>query len=85
MEIPFDEDCHQLAMEYVNRGIIPKKYEDDAFHIAVASANDTDVLVSWNFQHIVKLKTKREVSATNLLMGYRAIEICSPMEVIDNG
>lgn len=85
VEIPFDEDCHQLAMEYVNRGIIPKKYEDDAFHIAVASANDTDVLVSWNFQHIVKLKTKREVSATNLLMGYRAIEICSPMEVIDNG
>ena len=85
VEITFDEDCHQLAMEYVNRGIIPKKYEDDAFHIAVASANDTDVLVSWNFQHIVKLKTQREVSATNLLMGYRAIEICSPMEVIDNG
>lgn len=84
VEIPFDEDCQQLAMEYVDRGIIPKKYEDDAFHIAVASANDVDVLVSWNFQHIVKLKTKREVSATNLLMGYRAIEICSPMEVIDN-
>jgi len=73
-----------LAREYIEKGIIPAKYEDDAFHIAVASVNDLDAIVSWNFTHIVKLKTKREVSGINALMGYKPIEICSPQEVVEN-
>lgn len=44
--------------------------------------NDLDVIVSWNFEHIVKLKTKKAVTGINLLMGYREIEIYSPQEVI---
>ena len=36
-ELQFDNEGHDLASEYIKRGIIPKKYEDDAFHIAVAS------------------------------------------------
>ena len=83
-ELKFDSECYELAYEYVKRGIIPNKYEDDAFHIAVASVNDLDAIISWNFKHIVKLKTKKEVSGTNLLMGYKEIEIYSPMEVIEN-
>ena len=58
--------------------------EDDALHIAVASVNNLDVIVNWNFTHIVKLKTRREVAVINTLMGYKPIEICSPQEVIDN-
>ncbi len=50
----------------------------------MASVNDLDAIISWNFKHIVKLKTKKEVSGTNQLMGYKAIEIYSPMELIDN-
>ncbi|CAG1021693.1 hypothetical protein DOJK_01176 [Patescibacteria group bacterium] len=83
-ELEFDSECYELAYEYVKRRIIPKKYEDDAFHMAVASVNDLDAIISWNFKHIVKLKTKREVSGTNLLMGYKEIEIYSPMKVIEN-
>lgn len=83
-ELEFDSECYELAAEYVKRGIIPDKYEDDAFHIAVASVNDLDAIISWNFKHIVKLKTKKEVAGTNLLMGYKELEIYSPMEVIDN-
>ena len=83
-ELEFDKECYELAAEYVKRGIIPVKYEDDAFHIAVASVNDLDALISWNFKHIVKLKTKKEVAGTNLLMGYKEIEIYSPWEVIDS-
>jgi hypothetical protein len=42
-----------------------------------------DVILSWNFEHMVKLKTKRGVPAVNTLMGYnKSIEICSPLEVI---
>lgn len=83
-ELAVDEHVQALAKEYVGRGIIPVKYQDDALHIAVASVNYLDAIVSWNFTHIVKLKTKREVAGMNVLMGYRSVEICSPQEVIEN-
>jgi predicted nucleic acid-binding protein len=67
-----------LAEEYVTRGVIPAKHIEDAIHIAVATVNSLDILVSWNFEHIVKLKTKREVNAINLLLGYNQIEIIEP-------
>lgn len=67
-----------LAEEYVTRGIIPAKHIKDAIHIAVATVNSLDILVSWNFEHIVKLKTKREVNVINVLFGYKQIEIIDP-------
>ena len=54
------------------------KHIEDAVHIAVATINSLDILVSWNFEHIVKLKTKREVNAVNVLLGYDPIEIIEP-------
>jgi predicted nucleic acid-binding protein len=67
-----------LAERYVSEGIIPTKHIEDAVHIAVATVNLLDILVSWNFEHIVKLKTKREVNAVNVLLGYNQIEIIEP-------
>lgn len=84
LELTFNEECELLAREYIGKGIIPEKYEDDAFHIAVASANDMDAIISWNFSHIVKLKTKREVVGINMLMGYKEIDIYSPREVVED-
>ena len=83
-ELTLGYDSQLLAKEYMKRNIIPAKYEDDAFHIAIASVNNLDVIVSWNFKHIVKLKTKREVAGINTLMGYKPIEIYSPLEVVEN-
>jgi hypothetical protein len=71
-----------LAEKYLDEGIIPRKYRDDALHIAVAVVSDLDVVVSWNFEHIVKLKTRMEVNGVNKMLGYKEIEICSPEEVI---
>ncbi|MGA1794654.1 MAG: type II toxin-antitoxin system VapC family toxin [bacterium] len=82
-ELAIDEDSQNLAKRYINQGIIPTRYENDALHIAVASVNDLDVLVSWNFKHIVKVKTKKEVTGVNALMGYKEIEIYSPLEVVE--
>lgn len=73
-----EEEIKALAREYVSRGIIPVKYIEDAVHIAVASFHSMDVLISWNFEHIVKLKTKREVNAINMLLGYNQLEIVEP-------
>ena len=83
-ELALDEDARQLAIKYIKEGIIPLKYQDDALHIAIASVNHMDVLLSWNFSHIVKLKTKREVIGVNMLLGYGPIEIYSPLEVVDD-
>lgn len=73
-----DEEVRMLAEEYVLRGIIPVKYVTDAIHIAVAAVNSLDILISWNYEHIVKLKTKRGVNAINGLSGYNPIEIIAP-------
>jgi hypothetical protein len=64
--------------------IVSKKYEDDALHIAIATVLEVDVLVSWNFKHIVNLDKIRKFNAVNLLYGYKTIEIRSPREVIEN-
>jgi hypothetical protein len=70
-----------LSGEYIIEGVIPRRYENDARQIAIASANGVDYLVSWNFEHIVKVKTRRMVSLINLRHGYKPIEIITPSEL----
>ena len=74
-------EAEQLAEMYVEQGIIPLKYRTDGVHIAVAAVNNLDLIISMNFQHIVKRKTKIGTGNINALNGYRAVEICTPMEV----
>ncbi len=68
---------------YLETSIFNFAFAEDA-PIAIASVNDLDAIISWNFEHIVKLKTKREVIGINALMGYKEIEIYSPWEVVEN-
>ena len=62
---------------------MPAKYHTDGLHIAVATINNLDMIVSLNFKHIVKSKTKIGTAAINALNGYRPINIYSPMEITD--
>ena len=78
------DDETMLADLYVNEGIIPEKYYTDALHIATAAVNGVELLVSMNFRHIVKRKTIKMTGAINVLNGYRAIDIHSPREVIED-
>ena len=54
----------------------------DAEHIASASVADVDVIVSWNFRHLVQLDKLRGYHTVNLIYGYRAIPMHTPREVI---
>lgn len=83
-ELLVDEEVNALADKYIEQRIIPVKYANDAMHIAVASVNDLDIVVSWNFEHMVKHKTRVEVAGINTFMGYRSIDICSPEEVVED-
>jgi len=71
----------ELAECYLKQGIFPEKYFDDALHVALASKNQIGILVSWNFTHLVKLKTRRMVSIVNLQEDSMHVEIISPPEL----
>jgi predicted nucleic acid-binding protein len=74
-------DVRKLANEYVRYGIFDVVSFRDALHIATATINNIDIVVSWNFAHIVNYETKCRVNAVNLLNGYQPIEIYSPFEL----
>ena len=77
-------EAERLADIYVEQGILPLKYRTDGVHIAVAAVNDLNLIISMNFEHIVKRKTKIETENINVLNGYHAVEIFNPMEVVEN-
>jgi len=71
-----------LGRIYVAREVVPAKYENDAYHIAVAVCSEMDVVVSWNLEHIVKMKTIRRVNEINVEYGLPPIRIHTPPEVM---
>lgn len=70
-----------LASAYLARGILTPKYAADGQHIALATLSGVDLVVSWNFKHIVHFDKIRLFNAVNLERGYRPVEIRSPREV----
>ena len=82
--LPDATEADDLAQEYIKAGLIPQKYLNDARHIAIATFYEMDAVVTWNFEHMIKLKTRKGVSSVNVLTGYKPIEIISPLEVIED-
>ena len=78
-----DEEVDFLADLYVQEEAITAKHYEDALHIAIATIHKVDVLVSWNFKHIVNVNRIRKYNGVNLKYGYQTLEIRSPREVLD--
>ena len=81
--VTLDDEAIFLAQKYIEENAISKNFLVDAQHIAIATIHRSDVLVSWNFKHIVNLRRIRLYNSTNLKYGYSLIEIRLPLEVID--
>jgi predicted nucleic acid-binding protein len=79
--LKINKKVRDLANAYIERGVFPEKYLDDALHVAVASFHEISYVVSWNFEHLVKVKTRRSVNLVNILEGFKEIEIISPQEL----
>ena len=77
------EESIELANKYIEEEVVGKASREDCIHIALATINRADVLVSWNFKHIVNLKRIQKYNSVNLKYGYPYIEIRSPKEMID--
>ena len=79
--LKLNDEVAALAEAYVEAGVLPQRYFNDALHIAVAVVNGIEFLVSWNFKHFVNVKTRQMVNLVNLKEGYGVIEIIAPPEL----
>lgn len=77
-------ECNRLAARYVDEGIIPARFRLDGAHIASASTNRLDCIISYNFKHINRVKTKVLTGRVNSEHYYGAVVICTAKEVFDD-
>lgn len=82
--LQLDADAQELAEAYVAAGVLATNMQADAQHIAIATVGRVDVLVSWNFKHIVNLQRIHGYNSVNLRKGYPMIEIRTPREVLSD-
>ena len=77
------QDATNLADQYILGKVVGQTSRADCQHIAMATLAKVNVLVSWNFKHIVNLDRIRLYNSINLRLGYRMIEIRTPREIIN--
>lgn len=77
-----DEATLKLQAAYLSAGILSANWADDALHVALATVARGDLIVSWNFRHIVHVDKSPRYNEVNLRLGYRHLAIHTPSEVI---
>ncbi|GHT20550.1 hypothetical protein AGMMS4957_07800 [Bacteroidia bacterium] len=80
--IEITEEAKLLALQYISEGALGQASRNDAYHIALSSANRIDCLISWNFKHIVNFDKIKLFNAINMRFGYPVIDIRSPLEFL---
>lgn len=80
---PLTEEAIDLSNKYLIKRSIPKKKVEDARHIAIATINECDALLSWNYEHLANINKERKIIANNLEEGYNyPLKLITPMEVM---
>lgn len=82
--LDISNDAAEVAQQIIDMGILTQKSYDDCQHIGAAVVNECDCIISWNFKHIVNIKTIRGVRAITNLKGYRPIEILNPSVLLES-
>ncbi len=82
--LQLDTEAKELAEAYIAAGVLTGTMRADAQHIAIATVARVDVLVSWNFKHIVNIQRIHGYNTVNLRQGYPMIEIRTPREVLSD-
>lgn len=81
---PVSISLESVALQnlYIGAGVLGSKHENDAHHVALATIARADLIVSWNFKHIVHFDKIRAFNAVNLKEGYQQMEMRTPREVV---
>jgi len=82
-EIHTDDEVRALAEAYIDAGVLGRSSAADALHVASASVAGADLILSWNFKHIVNFNRIRGFNGVNVTNGYRSMTILSPLEIGD--
>ena len=77
-----DADAERLAQQIIDLGILTNKSHDDCLHIAIAVLEACNYIISWNFKHLVNVKTINGVRAITNLKGFSPIDIITPEMLI---
>jgi predicted nucleic acid-binding protein len=78
---PLTPEMHALAESYLQAGAFTKLLLNDALHVAAATLTRQEVLISWNFKHLVNRRRRAIVNGVNAMQGLPALDILSPPEV----
>ena len=78
--IEITDEAVELATEYITEKVVGHTSYADCLHIALATINRADFLISWNFKHIVNVQRIRGYNSINIKNGYKQLEIRSPRE-----
>ena len=79
------DEVTDLATRYLNAGVLTEKSFDDCQHIAYACVYNCDMIISWNFKHMVNVNTITGVKGVNALAGYKEMPIYTPTMLISGG
>lgn len=80
-KVPAGKEALALATAYIEGAVLGPAHRADAIHVACATVARADLILSWNFKHIVNFDRIHKFNAVNLVLGYPQIEIRSPLEV----
>lgn len=81
--INISDQAIELAERYINENVVAKTSRADCIHIALATIHNADILVSWNFKHIVNINRIRGYNAVNYKLGHKILEIRTPREILE--
>ncbi|MBU0499998.1 MAG: type II toxin-antitoxin system VapC family toxin [Gammaproteobacteria bacterium] len=76
------EPALHIAESLVERGVVPAKAAEDALHIAVATVNGVDYLLTWNCRHIANPEIQRGIAEYLEQIGLFLPFICTPEELL---
>jgi len=77
-----DIESANLAKKYIDEGVVGPTSYADCLHIALATIHNANILISWNFKHIVNVVRIVGYNSVNIAEGYKPIDIRSPRELM---
>jgi hypothetical protein len=81
--LTLSEEVMNFAERLVKEGPMPREAVEDALHIAVATLNGMDYLLTWNFRHIANATMRYKIERVCRLAGLEPPIICTPQELLE--
>ena len=82
MQLPLTTEAQALGEQYLNEEVLPARFRDDLFHVAIAVCHRLDMIVTWNMKHLANVNKVARLNAVNRSQGRPMMRIHTPQEVM---